>query len=151
MSKFKVGDRVAGYEESVRCVGVVDKINSRGLYSIRCYDGISAGWYHEKQLRRLKPKRKSISNIASEITSVIQEPLTQENVDKINAILNRELAATGDKRTVTRTMQVWVNVRRSGKDSVYCNTTDANSAQSFSFDPIIVRALSATLTYEFEE
>jgi hypothetical protein len=61
MSKFKVGDRVAIYEEGTRRVGsVVTVEDTEGDESVVVHDDALEGhyWVHPKQLRLIKPARK---------------------------------------------------------------------------------------------
>ena len=60
--KFKVGDRVAVYEQGRRYVGEVEGWTQKMVH-VRVEEQItetrdSLFYYHEKQLRRLKPKVK---------------------------------------------------------------------------------------------
>ena len=57
MSKFKIGDQVTAYNDAVRRKGVVTGYGDVSHeYWVLC-GGHSRPWmYHEKQLRRLKPK-----------------------------------------------------------------------------------------------
>lgn len=65
MNKFKVGDRVAVYSGSGRSTGVVMEIHSLNIILYRpilknpaiWYDTAKSFFVHEKQCRKLKPKK----------------------------------------------------------------------------------------------
>lgn len=63
MSKFKEGEKVVFYSDGARRigvikVGVIKEIVDCSGYEVRELDGMF-WWCHEKQLRKLKPKRKA--------------------------------------------------------------------------------------------
>lgn len=61
MSKFKVGDKVAIYTGRGRSVGKVRQVisSSNGTWYYDVWDDSTTLCYHEKQLRKIKPKRKA--------------------------------------------------------------------------------------------
>lgn len=61
MSTFKVGDRVAIYQDGCRWLGRVKTVDATGGDEsvLVQYDIAGEFWLHPKQLRRLKPKAKA--------------------------------------------------------------------------------------------
>lgn len=57
MKNPKVGERVVAYQGTIRMIGNIVEIDEDGVLKVRDDNSFNQ-WFHAKQCRRLKPKRK---------------------------------------------------------------------------------------------